>query len=1013
MKFLNHNLFTGDITVSGITTLNTATGVTRTTSDNSTHLATTAFVKNQGYLTTETDTLDSVTDRGSVTTNSIGVGTVNIIGTTAGAELLTVDGTFGRLFTVTDDLSDSLFSVNTVAGLPVIEVFADNTINLGAFSNSIVIDSSSNIVIPGTITASGYNSTNWNTAYNDRIVSAAVTGTTTKTLTLTQTDGGTISTSWTDINTDTDGYISNVSLVGSTLSFTSVGSAFSGIVDLSTLTPTVRTVYEIVKNASGAIIYKGTPLAVVPGQTSGNVSDVVPADAADPTKMPAVFIANQNIADEAEGEAVLFGNLTGVDTSLYQSGTTVYVAPGGGWTATKPVWPNKIQNLGVITKQHATNGAGIVTGVGRANDLPNLTAGKIWVGSANYPIESTTVHVDEANGRVGIGTTSPNEKLVISNNGAAGFEFQPASGRFYRYNRSTTAYAGIYSEASEFTWSIGTTERLRINSSGNVGVGVTSPANKLIAASNASATSENSYAIAAAAASDPAYKTVIGYDFTNDVGLIAAVRTGIGWRNISIPQGNLGIGTITPTQKLQVTGNVRVTGAYYDSNNQAGTTGQVLTSTGSGTDWKSLSEITGVDGTGTANYVTKWSDADTITNSIIYDNGTNVGIGTAGPGAKLHVSGSTYIRNDNSTNQLTIDNDSVGSNAAPQYSDVLFGGYSSTLRARIRGIDRASNLSRGGIIFQASPEGTTLVDRLFLDGNGESYFYNNSAEVMRITTAGNVGIGTTSPGFKLDVAGDINTSNGVYRIGGSTILSGTTSVAVGSSGATGTVALRTTSGDGLVLNGGNVGIGTTAPQSLLHLSGTNTNLSIQGANAANGTQGIQFLHTATSACGYIGSITTPGGGTGDLVFSVGTPANGQIMRITAAGNVGISTTTPAEKLHVVGNIRIDGSSTAAILETGDKTANEGGVIFETYDVGTTYGAFVDYVIYDTTRDNMRTGTLRAVWNTGQAVYTDVSTVDIGDTNNVVLYADIDGTNVNLIVNGPTSFTIKYNLKLIK
>jgi hypothetical protein len=36
-----------------------------------------------------------------------------------------------------------------------------------------------------------------------------------------------------------------------------------------------------------------------------------------------------------------------------------------------------------------------------------------------------------------------------------------------------------------------------------------------------------------------------------------------------------------------------------------------------------------VDGSGTANYVSKWSDADTITNSVIYDNGTNVGIGTS------------------------------------------------------------------------------------------------------------------------------------------------------------------------------------------------------------------------------------------------------------------------------------------------------------------------------------------------------------------------------------------------
>ena len=45
---------------------------------------------------------------------------------------------------------------------------------------------------------------NWNTAYNDRISSAAVTGTTTKTLTLTQGDGGTVTATWTDYDTDTD-----------------------------------------------------------------------------------------------------------------------------------------------------------------------------------------------------------------------------------------------------------------------------------------------------------------------------------------------------------------------------------------------------------------------------------------------------------------------------------------------------------------------------------------------------------------------------------------------------------------------------------------------------------------------------------------------------------------------------------------------------------------------------------------------------------------------------------------
>ena len=47
-----------------------------------------------------------------------------------------------------------------------------------------------------------------------------------------------------------------------------------------------------------------------------------------------------------------------------------------------------------------------------------------------------------------------------------------------------------------------------------------------------------------------------------------------------------------------------------------------------------------VTGTGTENYVTKWSAGGTgIENSTIFDNGTNVGIGTTNPDSKLHVYG--------------------------------------------------------------------------------------------------------------------------------------------------------------------------------------------------------------------------------------------------------------------------------------------------------------------------------------------------------------------------------------
>jgi len=54
---------------------------------------------------------------------------------------------------------------------------------------------------------------------------------------------------------------------------------------------------------------------------------------------------------------------------------------------------------------------------------------------------------------------------------------------------------------------------------------------------------------------------------------------------------------------------------------------------------KQTTLINPVTGTGTASYVPKWSSASGLSNSLIYDNGTNVGIGTMSPSTQLHVIG--------------------------------------------------------------------------------------------------------------------------------------------------------------------------------------------------------------------------------------------------------------------------------------------------------------------------------------------------------------------------------------
>ena len=167
---------------------------------------------------------------------------------------------------------------------------------------------------------------------------------------------------------------------------------------------TLENIYVTVKNISGVELFKGTPVHATSSNSAGNATPVIAASASDATTMPGTFVLNETIADGAEGQAILSGYIQGVNTLGFTVGDVVYIGENGGFTNIKPQGSdNKIQNLGIVTKIHETNGSGWIYGSGRSNDVPNLPTGKIWVGSDTYTVTSSFVHISESNKNLIVG----------------------------------------------------------------------------------------------------------------------------------------------------------------------------------------------------------------------------------------------------------------------------------------------------------------------------------------------------------------------------------------------------------------------------------------------------------------------------------------------------------------------------------------------------------------------------------------------------------------------------------
>ena len=163
-----------------------------------------------------------------------------------------------------------------------------------------------------------------------------------------------------------------------------------------------------VKNTESVALTKGQVVCAAPTETppSGNVIEVKLADNNGTDSMPVIGVLNEGL-DAAggandEGEAIMFGRISGINTSAFSVGDEVFVSDTpGGLTATKPTGVKYIQKVGVVMRDDASNGTIEVFDAGRTNDVP------------------TPLYIDHANQRLGIGEENPTVDLHINNDSVA------------------------------------------------------------------------------------------------------------------------------------------------------------------------------------------------------------------------------------------------------------------------------------------------------------------------------------------------------------------------------------------------------------------------------------------------------------------------------------------------------------------------------------------------------------------------------------------------------------------
>jgi hypothetical protein len=409
--------------------------------------------------------------------------------------------------------------------------------------------------------------------------------------------------------------------------------------------------------------------------------------------------------------------------------------------------------------------------------------------------------------------------------------------------------------------------------------------------------------------------------------------------------GNVGFGTATPGSRVTIAesggastmldgSDIRAQYLYAaDTRYRLSTNGTAVLGLPAGHDGGALSlassnQASVISGGGTGQAKLNFFVGSLASPKVTFSNSGNVGIGITNPGARAHIVATS------STESTTV-------------------GFTDTLRLQ------AANGSDGGVNLQTGWDNSINSSKL----NFRLGYYLSGSQgrdvLTMVANTGNVGIGTTVPSARLDVAGNANIG-GNLTITGTVVAANFSSTAVSANTVTGgssgliltaggsgnqNVTITPTGGGGVVLNG-NVGVGTASPVQKFEVNGGYARIAY-----SNGPY-LDFYHSAAGA-----NLKTMriGSRDGALLFeslddAYTTPT--ERMRISADGYVGIGTNAPTQALTVAAPIAEVTSANSFVGLSLRNTSTSGGREFRIVSNDTT-NLGGGLVIYDQTANQLR------------------------------------------------------------